>query len=120
MNTRKWILLAATSMCAASLSAATDASKIIYEGKCSKCHGPQGDGMGKVGRSMDPKPTDFTADKWQTSVKDADIMEAITNGSKSTKLKIGRKMTPFVARLSKDQIQSLVPVIRGFKKSDGK
>jgi len=113
------VMLAALLLGTASLGAASAASQ-IYEGKCLKCHGALGDGQGRVGKLLDPKPTDFTSAKWQSETTDAVLVEAITNGSASTKLKISRKMTGFGSKLSADQIHSLVKVIRGFGKSADK
>jgi len=115
MNTLKVTLFAAAIAAATSLAAAPTDAQRLYEGKCAKCHGINGDGQGKVGKSLDPKPTDFTSVKWQSDMKDEDVVEAITNGSKSTKLKIGKKMTEYGSKLSKEQVQGLVTVIRGFK-----
>ena len=110
---------AALVLLAGMVAAETPGSK-IYGGKCAKCHGVDGDGSGKAGRMLDPKPTDFTSSKWQTDRKDDAIVDVIANGNKSSKLKISRKMPEFGSKLSKDQVQSLVTVIRGFKKAKAK
>lgn len=116
----KLILLSMSLVVAGSLSAgAIDGAK-LFEGKCAKCHGADGDGKGKAGKSLDPRPTDFTSAKWQSDIKDVDVVEAITYGSKSTKLKISRKMPEFGTKLKKEQVLALVTVIRSFKKSDAK
>lgn len=119
MNIGRHMLLAALLFGAASLGAA-NAGQQTYDGKCLKCHGAEGNGQGRVGKLLNPKPTDFTSAEWQSKTSDETVVEAITNGSQSTKLKIGKKMTEFGSKLSKEQILSLVKVIRGFKKPAGK
>jgi high-affinity iron transporter len=88
----------------------------VYEAKCLKCHGALGDGNGKAADLLDPKPTNFTSADWQTKTKDEEIVEAITNGGKSTKIKIGKKMPAFGAKLSKEDIGALVKKVRSFAK----
>jgi mono/diheme cytochrome c family protein len=114
-------MLAAAWSLSALLSADVNPDALkLFQGKCAKCHGAQGDGTGKTGRLLDPKPTDFTSAKWQAGMKDEDIVEAITNGGRSAKLKISKKMADYGSKLSKDQIQALVTVVRSFKKADAK
>lgn len=38
-------------------------AKAHYDGMCLQCHGPQGAGDGPAGAALDPKPTNFLADK---------------------------------------------------------
>ena len=88
-----------------SVSTASDADK-LYTTHCKACHG------------VDGKPTDlgvgleapdFTDAAWQGKTTDEGIIEQINNGTPE-------KMMPFKEKLNPDEIQALVPVVRGFGK----
>jgi mono/diheme cytochrome c family protein len=113
---KKTMITASLALALASMAGLACAADQVYDGKCMKCHGANGDGKGKMADLLDPKPTDFTAADWQAKATDADITEAITNGGKSSKLKIGRKMPDFGAKLKADQIEALVKKVRSFAK----
>jgi cytochrome c oxidase cbb3-type subunit 3 len=113
---KKIIAAASLALALASTAGPALAADKVYEVKCIKCHGANGDGKGKMADMMDPKPTDFTAADWQAKHTDEDITEAITNGGRSSKLKIGKKMPAFGEKLKKEEIQVLVKAVRGFGK----
>jgi mono/diheme cytochrome c family protein len=113
---KKSMIKASMALALASMAALAIAADKVYDAKCLKCHGALGDGKGKAADLLDPKPTDFTAADWQAKSKDEDITEAITNGGKSTKLKIGRKMPSFGEKLKKEEIAALVTKVRSFAK----
>ena len=72
---------------------------------CAKCHGEDGKAQTPKGKKM--KARDFTDADFQQHKTDAQIVDAITNGTE-------HDMPPFGKVLSADQIQSLVPDVRGF------
>jgi mono/diheme cytochrome c family protein len=76
----------------------------IWERRCTVCHGTDGRGKTKKGRQL--KSPDMTRPKWQAHLSDEKIAQAIANGVPK------RKMPAFKDKLSKEEIQALVPFIR--------
>jgi len=76
---------------------------------CAQCHGAQGDGKGKLGAGMTPKPRDFTCKVMMKDLTDGQLFWIIKNGSKGT------GMMGFKA-LKDDQVWQLVSYIRQFSK----
>ncbi len=72
----------------------------IYKERCSMCHGVDGKGFSAI------KTPDFTDPKWQASVTDKEIVEAIKNGKKGT------AMPAFADKLKDEEIQAVVAHIR--------
>ena len=54
-----------------------------YTSFCSPCHGPNLDGLGTVGQSFFPLPTDLTGEK-ATGLTDKELFTVISYGSKKT------------------------------------
>jgi mono/diheme cytochrome c family protein len=116
MNARTMMLLGGALLLSSALSATADtAVKNLYQLRCTKCHGADGTGQGKIADLLDPKPANFTSAKWQASRTDAQIVDSITNGHES-KQKLSKKMPYFGTRYSAVEIEALVTVVRGFKK----
>jgi mono/diheme cytochrome c family protein len=85
-------------------------AKQLYEKSCNTCHGPSGRGDGPVGKALKPPPADFS-----TVLKgkaDADIAKVIKEGGKA----LGKSplMPAFGGKLSDDQINGLVQLVKGF------
>jgi mono/diheme cytochrome c family protein len=74
----------------------------LYKTRCARCHGA--DGKGKPDRTPD-----FTDPKWQSSRKDEDLVQIITEGK--------GEMPAYGESLSKDQINGLVAFIRSMAKT---
>ena len=55
--------------------------KALYDADCAKCHGKTGDGDGKLGRSLEHKPTNFN-DKAKLAADD-ELTKSIRGGSKA-------------------------------------
>ena len=51
---------------------------------CKMCHGDKGDGTGKLGGALTPKPRNFTCDKTMADVTPGQMFWIIKNGSKGT------------------------------------
>ncbi|NOX47942.1 MAG: cytochrome c [Chlorobi bacterium] len=51
----------------------------IFKTRCTVCHGNEGKGDGPGGKSLNPKPADFSTDKVQNQT-DGEIFWKITNG----------------------------------------
>jgi mono/diheme cytochrome c family protein len=52
----------------------------IFQSRCAACHGAEGRGDGPAASNMDPRPRDFQNPKWQKSITDATIAQAIVHG----------------------------------------
>jgi cbb3-type cytochrome c oxidase subunit III len=76
----------------------------IFRAKCSMCHGVDGKGFSAL------KTPDFTSSKWQDSVKDSEILNAIKNGKKDT------AMPAFADKLSEKDILAVLRQVRAFGK----
>jgi len=74
----------------------------IFKNRCAKCH--MADGTGK-----DYYTPDFTDAKWQATVKDEELINAITNGQND--------MPAFGGTLTDDQIKVMVKYVRSLAKS---
>jgi len=78
----------------------------IWQMKCKFCHGEDGKSQTKKGRQY--KAPDFTRAKWQKHTTDDEIVEAITDGVKKS------KMPSFKEKLTPEEIKSMVPYLRAF------
>jgi len=94
--------------CASGISvsrAGGDAVK-LYMTHCKACHGENGKPT-DLGLALESR--DFTDAKWLSTVTDEKIIKQIEDGTPE-------KMMPFKTKLSKEEINSLVPVVRSFGK----
>jgi mono/diheme cytochrome c family protein len=80
----------------------------LWKAQCASCHGQGGKGDTDVGKQM--KVQDMTTAAFQAK-KDDELKNAITNGAKSD----SGKMDPF-KDLTPDQVNSLIALMRSFKK----
>ncbi|HZS48465.1 MAG TPA: cytochrome c [Blastocatellia bacterium] len=85
------------------LSAQDEDAKTTFKNRCARCH--MADGTGK-----DYYTPDFTDPKWQATVKDEELINAITDGQND--------MPAFGGTLSKDQIKGMVAYVRSLAKSN--
>src|ERR1041385_4262431 len=97
--------------------AAGDASlgKSIYEAKCIECHGKDGKGSGVAATFLNPKPRDFTAEKFKFRTTesgsiptDDDLMNTIQNGLHGTAMPDWK---PF---LSGDSLKAVIEYVKSF------
>ena len=84
--------------------------KAIFEKKakpmaCKMCHGAKGDGNGKLGAALKPKPRNFTCAKTMKDVTPGQMFWIIKNGSKGT------GMAPFKT-LKDGEIWDVIKYIR--------
>jgi len=87
-----------------SAAAQSDGQK-VFDTNCAKCHGPDGSGNTVVGKAVGAKDLGSAEAKKMT---DAEIRTQIEQGKNN--------MPPFSGTLSKAQIDSLIPIVRGFGK----
>lgn len=86
---------------------APDAAHLFLQ-NCSMCHGRDGKGYAAI------KTPNFIDPKWQASVKDKEMMEAIEHGRKGT------AMPAFEGKLKPAEIRALIKYIRSLAPSKGK
>jgi cytochrome c6 len=78
----------------------------IYEKSCASCHGK--DGQAKTVKAKFNHARNLTDSEWQGKATDERLFNSISNGK--------GKMPAFGKKLSDDEINSLVPYVRGLKK----
>ena len=85
--------------------------KAVYAEHCVVCHGLRGKGNGPSGKTLDPKPTDFT-----TAAADDELWFKVTKlGSKAVDSSKSDKMEAFGGKLSDPDIRNVVAYTKTFK-----
>ena len=79
----------------------------IFAKDCASCHGK--DGRAKTLKAKFNHARNLTDAQWQDSVSDERLFNSINNGK-------GKNMPAFGKKLSEEEINSLVPYVRGLKK----
>lgn len=92
----------------APVAAGPSGTQEVWDKRCTFCHGADGQSQTKKGKQY--KAPNFTRAKWQKHTTDDEIVEAITNGVRKT------KMPAFKDKLSAEEIKSMVPFLRAFAK----
>ena len=109
-STRNIIIATLIALSGALAAANAADAKANWEKTCAKCHGADGKGDTKIGKTLEIK--DFTDAKVQAGYKDADMIKAIKEG-----IKDGDKIRMKAAEdLSDDEIKALVTYVRALKK----
>ena len=87
----------------------------LYQHRCAACHGEQGMGDGSAAEYLYPKPRDFSLGMFKFTsspsgslARDEDLINTIKYGL------AGTGMPGWETVLTDSQIQSLVPIIKGF------
>jgi DMSO reductase family type II enzyme heme b subunit len=87
----------------------------LYQHRCAACHGEEGLGDGVAAELMYPRPRDFSLGlfKYKTTPgvlppSDEDLFNTIKHGLSAT------AMPGWSSLISDDQIESLIPVLKGF------
>lgn len=83
----------------------------LFNMRCAMCHGATGKGDGPAAANINPKPRNYTSEKWQKSVTDEQIAEVIRKGGQAMGL---NPMMPAQPDLTDEQLKSLVALIRSF------
>jgi mono/diheme cytochrome c family protein len=106
------LISSATAVSAADGDAAK--GKQTYQTYCSTCHGPLGDGLGPVGKTLKPPPRDFTKGDFAFGSSDQEIFDVISNGAA---VKGGSPlMAPWGAVIPEADRWNVVAFIRSLKK----
>ncbi len=78
----------------------------IYREHCIACHGEKGDGQTPLGRSLAPRPRDFTRAREMASIGDRELAQAITSG------RPGTAMAPWRGVLNSEDIRRVILFVR--------
>ncbi|HWC65276.1 MAG TPA: c-type cytochrome [Thermoanaerobaculia bacterium] len=100
------VLLSFLAAGAAALAADGRPSPLFLQ-RCAKCHGEDGRAQTPKGKKL--KAQDFTDPDFQQHKSDAQLVEAITNGTDKDMPAFGKILTP-------QEIETLIPVVRSFGK----
>jgi mono/diheme cytochrome c family protein len=82
----------------------------VYDNKCSKCHGSNGDGRGSATKDLDVKPRNYTDKALMEKIPDGQLFWIICYGSDPDTT----EMKGYKKKLSEEQMWSLVHYIRAF------
>jgi len=99
------------------LNGDADKGKKAYKTYCTKCHGKKGTGTGLSGKSLKPRPRDFT-DKRMNDRTDWALYVAVRDGGKP--LGLSDKMTPWKDTLTDKEIRDVIAYIRLFAQPQSK
>jgi len=79
-----------------------------YQAFCSHCHGPRMDGLGTVGQSFSPLPTDLAGEK-TVAMSDRDLFAFISYG--------GKKAPALASSMSVESREAVIWYIRHIQKT---
>jgi mono/diheme cytochrome c family protein len=82
----------------------------IYDSRCSKCHGSNGDGKGSATKDLDVKPRNYTDKSVMEKIPDGQLFWIICYGSDPGTT----EMAGYKKKLSEEQMWSLIHYIRSF------
>jgi mono/diheme cytochrome c family protein len=109
----KLLLVAGAGLLVPAIAHAATAQE-LWTKDCQKCHAADGSASGPMGKKLGLK--NYTDAAVQAAMTDEHIVEAIKNGAKDEKT--GKQTMPgYADKYSAEDIQGLVALIRGFKKS---
>ena len=89
-------------------------AKEVFTSYCHTCHGLKGKGDGIAGLSLNPRPRNWTDEKWQASVTDEKILKVIFEGGQANGLSGNMAPNPF-HRDNEDVQKELVNIVRSFR-----
>ena len=85
----------------------------VYGQYCRQCHGLRGKGDGALA-PKNPKPADFSDDKWDHGSSDGEIYTLILNGAPPRPGQKESEMKPMKGTLTPTQIWQVINYIRAF------
>ena len=89
-----------------------EGANMVYMGVCAPCHGPEGKGDGPSGQTLNPRPRNFTAEKFKFGSDLASLIKTITYGQPKT------SMLPWKGILKPEDIESAARYIRKLARLD--
>jgi mono/diheme cytochrome c family protein len=106
---KKFALLTAALLASSAVLSAADAAA-NWDANCASCHGKDGKGATKAGRTAGVK--DFTDAAYQKEITDAKALDQIKNGMKDKDGK--EKMKAYADKLNDDEVKALLAYVRAF------
>ena len=97
----------------ASTPASLKAGQAVYGQYCRQCHGLRGKGDGSLA-PKNPKPADFSDDKWDHGSTDGELYTIILNGAPPPPGQTESQMKAMKGTLTPTQIWQVVNFIRTF------
>ncbi|MDH4154279.1 MAG: c-type cytochrome [Nitrospira sp.] len=82
----------------------------LYDSRCSKCHGSNGNGKGSATKDLHVKPRDYTDKSLMQAIPDGQLFWIIANGSDPDIT----EMKGYKRKLSEEQMWGLIDYIRSF------
>lgn len=104
------LLVGASFVLTSAASAAT--AQENWDLHCAKCHSADGSGSTKTGQKL--KLKDYSKAENQALFTDAQALAAVRDGVKDAAGKM--TMNPYSEKLTAEEMQALVPFVRGLKK----
>jgi mono/diheme cytochrome c family protein len=90
-------------------------AQVMYDTKCSRCHGIDGTAHGPSSDSLVPRPHNYADPVWQASVTDDQIKEIILRGGRNLHKNPAMPGNPTLKNRP-EVLDGLVKIIRGFGK----
>jgi cbb3-type cytochrome c oxidase subunit III len=87
-------------------AASVAAGKKLFASNCASCHGETGQGDGKAGATLNPKPPSLVDATWIHGSSDGEIFNVIRDGVKDTGMKA------FASRMTAHQMWDVVNYLR--------
>jgi mono/diheme cytochrome c family protein len=109
------IKMVATSKAQTISDSARTTAMSLFSDRCAVCHGSNGDGKGPGAANLNPKPVDFRNRKWQRSVSDEKIAQAIVYGGPAVGLSASMAANPDL-ETQPAVVAALVAHIRSLRK----
>jgi len=93
----------------------TSQAQALFNTKCARCHGINGNGRGPFSDSLHPRPHDYTDPAWQASVTDDQIKDIILRGGVNLGKSPAMPGSPTL-RKRPEVLDGLIKLIRRFGK----
>ena len=90
-------------------------AEAMFNTKCARCHGSNGNGNGFSASSLRPRPHNYTDPAWQASITDDEIKEIIIRGGINLGKSPAMPGNPTL-RNRPELLDGLVKLIRSFSK----
>ena len=90
-----------------------DKAQVVFNERCSACHGTEGKGNGPAAGALNPKPRNYTDKAWQAAVTDEQLRKTITMGGAA----VGKSpIMPASPDLDEkpEVVEGLVKIVRKF------
>jgi mono/diheme cytochrome c family protein len=80
--------------------------KKLFDSQCVSCHGPGGNGDGKMASQLTPPPANLADAEWKHGSSDGEIYTVVKDGSKGTAMK------GFASKMTTQELWSVVNYVK--------